>query len=218
MSNSFVDIQGDELESFIRHIERHKGIRMFVNNLAKNKRIQSQEYTVLKAERCNIEDLKLSFFVLGLQDDKVKIVYVETEGEYSIYASCIEEENGKEIMKGYQLYNHGIKHIITRDYDAQFKKDLQTLKEQETQTKKRSASKEGIPCIYGNWCGPGCSGPGDPISPVDACCKEHDLCYGEKGYFNRSCDDALVDCLAPYVVQGDKWAIIISKWFKRKRK
>lgn len=216
MPNNFVNIQGTELESFIRRIEYHNGIRMFVNNLIKSKRIQSPEYTVLKAEKCNIENLKLSFFVLGLQGDKVKIVCVETEGEYSIYGSYIEEKDGKEIMRGYHLNNHGIRHIITRDYDVQFKEELQTLKKQEN--KKRSLSKKGIPCIYGNWCGPGCSGPGDPISAVDVCCKEHDLCYSKKGYFNRSCDDALVDCLAPYVVQGDKWAIIISKWFERRER
>lgn len=27
------------------------------------------------------------------------------------------------------------------------------------------------------YCGPGCSGPGAPTNPVDACCKYHDECY-----------------------------------------
>jgi hypothetical protein len=53
-----------------------------------------------------------------------------------------------------------------------------------------------VPCLYGNWCGPGCSGPGAPIDAVDACCKAHDQCYGRRGYFACSCDRELVRCLA----------------------
>ncbi|MDY7043020.1 MULTISPECIES: phospholipase [Virgibacillus] len=31
------------------------------------------------------------------------------------------------------------------------------------------------------WCGPGCSGPGEPINDVDAACKAHDECYQKYG-------------------------------------
>lgn len=55
----------------------------------------------------------------------------------------------------------------------------------------------GIPCIYGRWCGPGCSGPGPPIDDVDACCQAHDQCYARRGYFNCQCDQDLLTCLAP---------------------
>ena len=30
---------------------------------------------------------------------------------------------------------------------------------------------------YGNWCGPGYSGPKDPIDALDALCQSHDFCY-----------------------------------------
>lgn len=53
-----------------------------------------------------------------------------------------------------------------------------------------------VPCLYGNWCGPGCSGPGAPIDSVDACCKAHDECYARRGYFACSCDRDLVNCLS----------------------
>lgn len=69
-------------------------------------------------------------------------------------------------------------------------------------------------CIYGNWCGPGCSGPGAPISSVDTCCQTHDNCYGSRGYFACSCDLELQRCLNPYVLQGSEWAIAISVWFQ----
>lgn len=46
--------------------------------------------------------------------------------------------------------------------------------------------------IWGNWCGPGHSGPAAPIDILDAQCKKHDLCYGSRGYFACSCDSALI--------------------------
>lgn len=54
----------------------------------------------------------------------------------------------------------------------------------------------GVPPVYGRWCGPGASGPGKPIDTLDSLCKAHDICYDKKGYFNRSCDSALVSGIA----------------------
>ncbi|AWI12469.1 Parvovirus coat protein VP1-like protein [Caldifermentibacillus hisashii] len=53
-------------------------------------------------------------------------------------------------------------------------------------------------CFPGyNWCGPGCSGPGRPTNPVDACCKAHDECYRRYGH-SRYCDEMFKRCLQPY--------------------
>lgn len=46
--------------------------------------------------------------------------------------------------------------------------------------------------VYGNWCGPGHSGPGAPIDLLDSRCKTHDLCYARNGYHNKNCDRVLV--------------------------
>lgn len=64
--------------------------------------------------------------------------------------------------------------------------------------------------IYGNWCGPGCSGPSDPIDGVDSCCKTHDLCYDRNGYFDCECDAALIRCLDN---QSGFWAWTIRTYF-----
>src|SRR5262249_32622593 len=56
---------------------------------------------------------------------------------------------------------------------------------------------QGIPCVYGKWCGPGCSGPGAPVDNVDQCCQAHDQCYTDRGYFACSCDKRLLACIAP---------------------
>lgn len=46
--------------------------------------------------------------------------------------------------------------------------------------------------IYGNWCGPGHSGPGAPIDPVDRVCCLHDQCYDDRGTLDCACDRDLV--------------------------
>jgi hypothetical protein len=46
--------------------------------------------------------------------------------------------------------------------------------------------------VYGNWCGPGHSGPGAPVDPVDQVCCKHDKCYSSEGYLDCKCDRDLV--------------------------
>lgn len=49
--------------------------------------------------------------------------------------------------------------------------------------------------VYGNYCGVGHGDPTGktpPIDAVDAVCREHDLCYGRFGSFNRRCDRDLI--------------------------
>ena len=53
--------------------------------------------------------------------------------------------------------------------------------------------------VYGNWCGPGHSGPEPPIDAVDAVCQAHDRCFDQHGYdcgCNRDLVDAMPDAIA----------------------
>ena len=56
----------------------------------------------------------------------------------------------------------------------------------------------GLP-VYGNWCGPGhpknSSQDLPAIDELDKACKQHDLCYSEKGYLNCDCDMVFRDRL-----------------------
>lgn len=45
--------------------------------------------------------------------------------------------------------------------------------------------------IWGNWCGPGHSGPEPPVDTLDTLCMCHDKCYAARGYFNCYCDAQL---------------------------
>lgn len=78
-----------------------------------------------------------------------------------------------------------------------------------------------FPCFYGNWCGPGCSGPDAPIDDVDNCCKKHDKCYEKKGYFSKSCDKKLLECLRSKVdsrtAKGRAAGIIYSYYSLHRR-
>ncbi|WNC17762.1 phospholipase A2 family protein [Brevibacillus brevis] len=73
--------------------------------------------------------------------------------------------------------------------------------------------------MYGNWCGPGCSGPGAPIDDIDRCCKRHDRCYERRGYFSCSCDRELLRCLAgrKHEISSEKGraAAMISSYYER---
>lgn len=55
-------------------------------------------------------------------------------------------------------------------------------------------------CIFPNyrWCGPGCSGPGEPINDVDACCRRHDRCL-RQGVPACRCDSEFMKCLHPKI-------------------
>lgn len=49
--------------------------------------------------------------------------------------------------------------------------------------------------VHGNYCGPGFGDPTGntpPIDAVDAVCRQHDLCYGRRGYFDCQCDGNLI--------------------------
>lgn len=63
-------------------------------------------------------------------------------------------------------------------------------------------------CIPGyKWCGPLCSGPGEPVNRVDKCCKLHDLCYMKHGYFSCFCNQKLLQCLKPLINRNKKEGI-----------
>ncbi|MFF6015332.1 Parvovirus coat protein VP1-like protein [Lysinibacillus fusiformis] len=55
------------------------------------------------------------------------------------------------------------------------------------------------------YCGPGCSGPGQPTNAVDSCCKQHDECYDRYGSI-RYCDELFQKCLRPHMRAPNKMA------------
>lgn len=54
-------------------------------------------------------------------------------------------------------------------------------------SRRRVRAAASIP-VWGNWCGPGHSGPGAPKDTLDTICMRHDKCYAARGYFDCYCD------------------------------
>lgn len=74
----------------------------------------------------------------------------------------------------------------------------------------------GIP-VWGNWCGPG-HGGGSPKDHLDWSCKQHDNCYGARGYLKCSCDNELIaniNRLLPYMSGSQKaMASVVKAYFQ----
>jgi hypothetical protein len=71
--------------------------------------------------------------------------------------------------------------------------------------------------LYGCWCGPGQSGPGPPVDPIDQACCRHDMCFSARGYDRCSCNRELIEDLSEAIfdsrssAEGRAWAVgIIS--------
>jgi len=71
---------------------------------------------------------------------------------------------------------------------------------------------------YGNWCGPGRSGPDDPVDSLDGLCMNHDNCYLGKNVpyedyasctpdatDKLACDQTFVDGLNALDANSDNW-------------
>lgn len=76
--------------------------------------------------------------------------------------------------------------------------------------------------IYGNWCGPN-YGSGKPIDLLDKGCKNHDLCYKDKGRHRCSCDKTFLSYINSNYdkMTGTKqkaMAKVIKTWLQIKTK
>lgn len=207
-----VEIKGVELESFKKDVENDPSVRVFMEYMVRTGKMSSKKYNILSAKKEQLDGTNVACLVMGLNEDKIKIVTVKTDQGYKVYASIIEEENGIEKLKGYKFENNRIENTLTVDYDEKFKEALKQMHNLEVKEPIFDQIKSDLPCYYGHWCGPGC-GSGEPIDGIDRCCKTHDNCYAQFGYFDCFCDDNLHKCLWPYVYYGVWSAIMVSAAF-----
>ena len=215
MTTRFKDFTDKELGIFVERFKKHEQIKLVVDELTKNEIITSEKINVLKAKKYESADLNFSFLVLMLEDDKVRITAIEVDDKMNTFVS-IKENNGEFlVLKIYKVIDGKIEYIDTKNYEDILKgmESFEQVELPENLDKKEVVA--NLKCMHGNWCGPGCSGPGKPIDAVDSCCKQHDICYGNKGYFACSCDRRLIKCLKPWVAQGSEWAIVVTAYFKK---
>lgn len=185
--------------------------RKLVKQLALN---INESYDLEKREGFQFETdgKEVKFVILSNTEDTLKVIYVNADGDERLMGSVIVQEGDKKILKGYQVVDNDVKKVAEFEVDEDFLNQAKNNPNIELPESREEIISQAE-CIYGNWCGPGCSGPGAPISAVDTCCQKHDRCYGSRGYFACSCDNELEKCLQPYVLAGSEWAILVWGWF-----
>lgn len=165
------------------------------------------------------EEILIQVVILSNTEDTLNVIYTNRNGEEEIKGSVVLENDNQKILVGYGIIEGQVTKILETEIDDAFLEEVKESENREVPNPEQAPEdvykgvSEQLKCIYGNWCGPGCSGPSAPISPVDSCCKSHDKCYGSRGYFACSCDNQLHICLNPYVWKGSQWAIVIDQWF-----
>ncbi|KAB3539714.1 hypothetical protein F8154_00755 [Alkaliphilus pronyensis] len=188
-------------------------------------------HSLIKEKSLKLNDTSLEAFAHSKGDFFTEILKMDISEEIKVYfimsprgthsfASEVTTLKDKVFVKGFKM----VSNEMTLDYEFEFDSaeydeiisDLNKKQEyisEEEQEEKNIEATGLLPCIYGNWCGPMCSGPDAPISAVDRCCMHHDQCYGEQGYFNCDCDREIIICLLPYYYMGSEWAILITEYF-----
>ncbi|GAA0853992.1 hypothetical protein ABER99_20295 [Paenibacillus glucanolyticus] len=113
---------------------------------------------------------------------------------YQIWYSKFDVLNtneGYEQVIGVHVQNNLEKQYEVKDGVVKLSKEL-SVDEEVVEQDEVSAQDNCWP--HGNWCGPGCSGPGAPVDALDKCCMYHDNCYAINGYSSCQCDYDLLDC------------------------
>lgn len=213
MSRKFTNIEGSELKDFVEKVKNNEEFQLIMTQLSDTNKIDSQEFKIVQAKKLESSDINTLFLDLSLMDDAVKIVATEINKKIKVSLRLLEEDKGTQLAVYYDIIDGRFVLTHKLNYEV-ILNGMDKLKDYTLpESLDRKEVSANLPCIYGNWCGPGCSGPSAPISPVDSCCKSHDNCYGSRGYFACSCDGELLNCLRPYKNQGSEWAILVYSYF-----
>lgn len=216
MINTFKEIQGNELESLIEKSRNDIQVQIALKELDYTD-LTFKNNTGIIAKKYESNDLNITFLNIEFKENDMNLLIIFSGTKTTVTLNIMEKLDDIKIINSYCVSNKHLKHSLTYLYNKSFKESLLEINKMEFPEKleKESIVKSNLPCLYGNWCGPGCSGPDAPISKVDACCKKHDECYRDSGYFNCDCDKKLIQDLARYYYQGSEWAILITEYFKR---
>lgn len=206
------NLTNEEIEAFIEGFDINTiGAKRLINKLTVN--LESYDLNVRKGFSTNIEGTEVKFVTVSNEEDTLKVTYLVSD-EVKVFGSVIVQKGEEKFLKAYDLIDGEVIQTLDMLITDEYLEDLNELTEPENMeiADNREDVMAQLPCIYGNYCGPKC-GSGTPISKVDKCCKTHDGCYGDKGYFACSCDDKLQACLKPLRAGGSEWAVLISEYF-----
>lgn len=214
MTQSTREIQGIELSSLEKEALNNNEVKLLFNELSRQYDIKTKDYDIINAKKWEKDSSQVLFLVLGLNENKLKITFTKTKFHTSAFATVLEYNKDKKMLKAYVVDNNQVKNDAFLDYDDDKVKHIVEELDKRDIQEPMEANINWAPCVHGNWCGAGCSGPGAPIDGVDTQCKKHDQCYAARGYFACSCNNELIYNLAAYAYMGSEWANIIIATFK----
>lgn len=188
--------------------------------------------TATRDSRKNVIDEETTLIAIVFSDAEgnKKVTYSSKNNDVDVTGGLFVEEGGVKVLKGYEFEGEEIVEDVNdevtdefleevEDFDIDFSEFEGAQLDDNTEADSTEENGEVVEqgswyCLYGNWCGPKCSGPLRPVNKVDRCCEIHDHCYGKHGYFNCRCDREVAACLRPYARAGNKSAAMMATYFR----
>lgn len=160
----------------------NENFNIFIDKLYTNKIVNSKKYTVKHS--CKISGDNYEIHVVVLSISSSFILCAKLDNRFIYFAIVPIREKNSLFLKIYALEKNSLT-ILQKIKYSKSNKPFHII----------VPKKISIP-IYGNWCGPGYSGPAAPIDDIDKCCKMHDNCYKIAGKGSKyNCDMDLICCL-----------------------
>ncbi|NEZ77238.1 hypothetical protein EXM56_18390 [Clostridium botulinum] len=184
-----ITLSENEINSIKSELKTNKNLNLLIQKLYETKVISTKEYKIANSSKIIGEDYEIQIMNLIIDKD-LNITFMKFDNKYISMANKVSTENNEIIFKLYGIDEEDNLNLIdTIRYDNE--KNILAKK-----LPKRV--RRGVK-VYGNWCGPGHSGPGAPVDAIDACCKKHDICYDHLKWWEskKGCDLNLAKCLAP---------------------
>lgn len=172
-----------EKEFFANSLKVNQGVQMIVDYFTKEGFIDDAQFNITKAVQLQTAKQGGTVTEIALGDTAYvwysNFTHVEHPENIEQVIGVI-VEGGKE--KQFEIVNNSVQLINEAEV-------IEIAAKEDTVTPQDNCF------IHGNWCGPGCSGPSEPVDATDRCCMIHDKCYDANGYFNCQCDWDVLACL-----------------------
>lgn len=179
----------DELNNLTKKAIENKDFNLIIDELYKNKLISIKEYKYVHSNKIVEEDYSMS--AINFRIDNCVINFTKIGDSYNVLAIIEKNIDNVDYMEIYNIKDNELNLFDKTQYNKESNKLLKY--------KVPKRMKRGVPSFkaYGNWCGPGYSGPGDPVDGIDRCCMKHDKCYEavSREKDKEACDVHLIGCV-----------------------
>ncbi|HAT4258432.1 TPA: hypothetical protein I9068_001766 [Clostridium perfringens] len=181
------EVENNDKENLIKLAKNDKKFNLLIEKLYENNLISEKNYKLDSSSEIKGEDYKLDTVYFSVGEGFISFSNIEGE-PVSVAIVQQKDEKGISYMYLYTIEENELKLIDKVIFDKENNTLLKIPKRI-----KRSFTWPSF-AVYGNWCGPGHSGPAAPVDRIDKCCWLHDSCYGSNEP-QKDCDERLIKCL-----------------------